>query len=123
MPESPASIRLGPVDGSGQLWWGLLGEGGFGVLSALSIAMELFTDTIQVCAGLTVLSILVLSCVVPGSEWQAGVLALLLGNVLVGELVVNYLDRLLDPLSSAGLGLCAWDEGISLLGFVPEEGF
>lgn len=84
--------------------------------------MKLFTDTIQVRGGLTVLSILVLSGVDPRSEWQPAALTLLLGNVLVGELVVNGLYRLLDPPSSAGLGLRAWDEGISLLGCVPEEG-
>lgn len=69
------------------------------------------------------LGILALNSVVTGSEWDPGALVLLLGTILVGELGINCLDGLLDSLNSAVLGFFAWNEGVSLLGCVPEKGF
>lgn len=83
-------------------------------LSVLSVAMELLTDTIQVCGGLTVLNILALNGVLA--------LSLLLSDVLTGELVIDGLDRPLNPLSSALPAFFAWCEGVSLLRCVAEEG-
>lgn len=65
--------------------------------------------------------ILALTSVVT-SVWHPGALSLLLGNVSVGELAVDDLDHIFNPLSSSCLGLLAWVEGSALLGCVPEEG-
>lgn len=56
-----------------------------------------------------------------GTEWQHGALALPLGNALVVELAVNCLDCLPVPLGSDGLGLCAWDEDVTFLGYCPDK--
>lgn len=75
-------------------------------LSVVSVAMELMTNAIQVGISPTMM--------------RAS--ALLLGYGRVGELLVNCLDRPLDPVGSALVAPLAWDEGGPLLGGVPEEG-
>lgn len=57
-----------------------------------------------------------------GANWGLWALALMLGHGWVGKLMVNCLDRPLDPLGSALVARLAWDEDVSLLGCVPEEG-
>jgi hypothetical protein len=84
--------------------------------------MELLTNTIQVCGRAVVNGALVLSRVDAGCNWHLGAVDLLVGDVWVGELVVDGLDGLLDPLGSASLAFFARDKGVSLLGCVPEEG-
>lgn len=69
----------------------------------MSLATELVTNAVQVCV-------------------MMGTLALLLGGGWVGELVVDGFDRLLGPLGPASLAVLAWDEGVALLGCVPEVG-
>lgn len=91
-------------------------------LSVMSVAMELLANTVEVCISPTVVSVLALGRGGTGSSWGPGALALMLGHGLVGKLVVNGLDRPLGPLDSALGALFAWDEGVSLLGRVPEEG-
>lgn len=70
------------------------------------LGMELLTNTLQVGAVATAM----------------GALALILGCGWVGKLVVNGLDHPPDPLGSALVALFARDEGVSLLGGIPEEG-
>ena len=77
----------------------------------MSVAMELLTNTIQVCADAVMRSI-------P----RVRAVALLLGDGWFGELLVDGLDCRIDPLGSALLACGTWDEGISLLGCPPEEG-
>jgi hypothetical protein len=84
--------------------------------------MELLTNTIQVCGCAVVNGALVLSRVDAGCNWHLGAVALLVGDVWVGELVVDGLDGLLDPLGSASLAFFSRDKGVSLLSCVPEEG-
>lgn len=81
--------------------------------------MELAADTVQVCIGLTAMG---LSRVDTGPGWHVSALALLLGHGWAVELVVNGLDRPVDPLGPALSALFARDEGSSLLGGAPEEG-
>lgn len=72
--------------------------------------MKLFTNTIQVCAGL----------IARAAFLNMGLLMLLLGDVR--ELFINGLDHCIDPSSSALLARFAWDKGITLLSCVPQEG-
>lgn len=75
-------------------------------LSVVSLAMELMTNAIQVGIFPTMMR----------------ALTLLLGYGWVGELLVNCLDRPLDPVGPALVCPLAWDEGGPLLGYGPEEG-
>lgn len=75
-------------------------------LSVTGVAMELMTNAIQFGISPTMMR----------------ALALLLGCGWVGELLVNCLDRPLDPVGSALVAPLAWDEGGPLLGRAPEEG-
>lgn len=86
------------------------------------LAMELLTNTIEVCISPTVMGALALTRSGTGSKWALGALALMLGYGWAGKLIVNCLNRPLDPLGSALVARFAWDEGVSLLGCVPEEG-
>lgn len=102
-------------------------EGGRIYLSGLPFsvtgsAMELAADTVQVCIGLTVMGTLGLSRVDTGPGWHVSALTLLLGHGWAGELVVNGLDRPVDPLGPALCILFSRNEGSSLLGCVLEEG-
>lgn len=81
-------------------------------LSALGVAMKPLADTIQASAG-------------PVARTTATpclrMVALLLGgHVLVGELVVNGLDRRVDPVGPALRAFSARDEGVALLDCGPE---
>lgn len=75
-------------------------------LSVMGVAIELTTNAIQVDISPTMVR----------------ALALMLGYGGIGELLVNCLDRPLDPAGSALVTPLAWDEGGPLLGCVPEEG-
>lgn len=91
-------------------------------LSVMIVAMELPTNTIQVCISPTVVGVPALSRGDTVSSWGLGAMALMLGYGWVGKLMVDCLDRSLDPLGSALITLFAWDEGVSLLVRVPVEG-
>lgn len=91
-------------------------------ISVLSVAMELIANTIQVCSDPTVIGVLALSRSDTRTSSGLGDLALTLGDGWVGKLTVNCLDSPLNPIGSALGALSAWNEGVSLLGCVPEEG-
>lgn len=84
--------------------------------------MELLANTVEVCISPTVMGVLALGRSDTGSSWGLGALALMLGYRWVGKLMFNCSNHLLDPLASGLVAFFAGDEGISLLGCVPEEG-
>lgn len=56
------------------------------------------------------------------SNWGLTALAMMLGGAWVGEMVVNRLDHIPNPLGSALLAILARREGLAVLGAgVPEE--
>lgn len=78
------------------------------------LATELLPNTVQVCAGPVARSTTTL---------RMGTVALLLGDdVLVGEMLVDGLDRGVDPAGSALPAFIARDEGVSVLGCGPGVG-
>lgn len=81
------------------------------ILSVISLALKLLTNTIQVYINAVMRSIL-----------RVRAVAILLGDGRSGKLPVDGFEHRIDPLGSALLACSTWDEGISLLGCLPEEG-
>lgn len=73
-----------------------------------SLAVKLFTNTTQVCAGLIARAFL-----------SMGLLMLLMGDVR--ELFIDGLDHCIDPSGSTLLVRFSWDKGITLLSCVPQK--